>query len=124
MTNFWKHATAEQRIAQIRGAVEVGMTVAQLGMNVGAAPGTIRSFAYYHGIHFGVGDGARRKLSLNGKKTGGTNIKVAKLVNYRRAAERFGWEQANSVDARIFPANEDHSGNLFDPIEFDTEVFA
>lgn len=124
MTRFWKHASAQEKLAQIEGAISVGMTVAQLGMNVGAAPGTIRSFAYYHGVHFGVGDGARRKLALNGKKTGGTNIKIAKQVNYRKAAERFGWEQANAIDAKIFQDDEVYTGNLFDPIPYETETFA
>lgn len=123
MTTFWKHASAEQRLAQIDGAILLGLTAGQVGMNCGTTAGAIKSFAYYHGRRFGVGDGARRKLAMNGKKSGGANIKIAKHVNYRKAVDRFGWEQANSVDAKIFDDEHD-SGNLFDPAPYDNEAFA
>ncbi len=52
MTTFWKHASLEQKLAQVDGAIELQMTSAQLAMNVGASPASIRAFAHHHDRSF------------------------------------------------------------------------
>lgn len=48
----WSNMSTEQRLAQIDGAIECGMTARQLAKNLGAHPGTARAFANAHGRHF------------------------------------------------------------------------
>lgn len=122
MSTFWKHATTEQRLAQIDAGILLGLTAGQIGMNCGTSAGTIRGFAYYHGRKFGVGDGARRKLAMNGQKTGAVNIKTAAVTNTKRVYAYFGWDQSNAISARIFPSEVDGE-RLFDPHPCDEGVF-
>lgn len=48
----WSSMTTEQRLEQIDGAIELGLTARQTAMNLRGHPGTVRAFANTHGRHF------------------------------------------------------------------------
>lgn len=50
--NFWNTATQEQKLAQIDGGLELGMTANQVAMNCGVKPFTLTAFARSHGRSF------------------------------------------------------------------------
>ena len=52
MTTFWKHASVEQKLAQLDGGIELQMTSAQIAMNVGASAVAVRAFAHHHDRSF------------------------------------------------------------------------
>lgn len=60
---WWYHATDEQRLAQIDGAIECGMTQAQVAINCGAnSQGAISMFTSRHGRSFGEANRRSSKL--------------------------------------------------------------
>lgn len=124
MTTFWKHASADQRLAQIDGALELGMTSAQCAANVGAKPQAVASFARYHGRPFPKdGEQAAKKYAAGKSKGGRKGGQVSSHIAFRKRWERSGFNTANAITARIFDDEHD-SGNLFDPAPYDNEVFA
>lgn len=64
MTNFWKHASTDQKLAQIDGAIELHMSSRQCGMNVGADAATVRSFARKRGRHFDAPRGRKPRFVI------------------------------------------------------------
>jgi hypothetical protein len=75
MTGWWYRASTEQRLAQIDGCIELGMTAAQCALNCGCfseidgwkrAGTVIHSFAAYYGRSFPMTEdkevGRRKKL--------------------------------------------------------------
>ena len=118
-TRFWKIATTEQKLAQIDGAIDLGLTSKQCAFNCGTTPGGIRSFASYHGRYFGFGEEAQRKA----RQAGAAANKMNGHRKFRQKMEAYGLDTASAVSARIFPDNP-HRTNLFDPIPYEDEVFA
>lgn len=56
-SGWWGRATSEQKLAQVQGALEVGMSAGQCAMNVGTMRQNVSDFALRHGLSFsGVGD--------------------------------------------------------------------
>ena len=49
---FWKTATKEQKLSQIDGGIECGMTARQIGMNLGIGKRRVLYFAEEHGRKF------------------------------------------------------------------------
>lgn len=118
-TNCWRNCTTERKLAIIDGAIELGMTAGQCGMNFrGVAGSTITAFATRHGRNFGWGEQARRKASICAKGMNEANL----VRNVRDRAERYGFDPSNSSVAAIFPS--DRRSNLFEPAPYDEEVFA
>lgn len=50
--SFWTSSTTQQRLAQIDGAISVGMTMRQTAMNLGTTKSAIQYFANSHGRYF------------------------------------------------------------------------
>lgn len=82
MTGWWYRASTEQRLAQIDGCIELGMTAAQCAMNCGCfsdergwsrAGDTIRTFARYHG----------RAFPMNEDKEVSRDKKLRRLIRRR-----------------------------------------
>lgn len=115
--SFWSKASTEQKLAQIDGAIALGLTSKQCGMNCGAADFNIRYFAAKHGRTFSMtGEEATRKRALNG-------LKSAPIINHMRLRqkwERTGFSPVNMASARIFP--DEHVESLFDPLPCEEEV--
>jgi len=68
--NWWQNASTEARLAQIDGAIDLGMTVRQTclasGMpydDISAKNNPVRSFAYQHGRTFGRTSAKARVIS-------------------------------------------------------------
>lgn len=117
--SFWKIATVEQKLAQIDGAIDLGMTSGQCAMNCHTAGWIIRNFARVHGRNFPhKGAEAMRKRRVSHRH----RTEVASHVGSRIKCETVGFDPSNLITARIFPID-DHS-NLFDPSPFDQEAFA
>lgn len=53
--SWWYRATAEQKLAQIDAAIELGMTAGQIAMNCGTIRTTVFAFANYHGRYIAGG---------------------------------------------------------------------
>jgi hypothetical protein len=51
-SSWWHNATTEQRLAQIDGGIECGMTVRQVAMASRAPIGTVQTFATRHDRRF------------------------------------------------------------------------
>ena len=118
-TRFWKIATTEQKLAQIDGAIELGLTSKQCAFNCGTTDGAVRGFGYKHGRHFpGGGEQAVRKKAIAARE----NIKSAVVTSTRAYCERRGLDPSNNASARIFPDDQRRT-NLFDPIPYEEEVF-
>lgn len=49
---FWKTATKEQKLSQIDGGIECGMTARQIGMNCGTSKTNVQKFAEYYARSF------------------------------------------------------------------------
>lgn len=65
MSGWWNSASREEKLAQIDGCIEVGMTTAQCAMNLrfydpASGRGTIGNFARRHGREFPNISGMRR----------------------------------------------------------------
>jgi hypothetical protein len=90
MKTWWERASTKQRLAQIDGGIECGMTSAEVAKNCGAAIYTngnaVLSCAHQHGRHF-------------------PNVKTAAgLARIKRAAARTSFygrahQEINSPDA-------------------------
>jgi hypothetical protein len=115
--SFWRKATVEQKLAQIDGAIELGMTSVQCARNCGASTDmAVRNFAGRHGRNFPrTGEQARRKISEAQRKAS----PAASHGSMRRNWERAGFQTANAPSARIFQDN--HSHSLFDPVPYEEE---
>ena len=92
MTTFWNTATQEQKLAQIDGALEVGMNANQLAMNCGASVDAIRQYARTYGRSFAASQGlhnwgvagARRQAERN--RVEGTKRQAARTGTLGAAA--------------------------------------
>jgi hypothetical protein len=49
---FWKTATKEQKLSQIDGGIECGMTARQVAMNLGTSKQNLLEFGRNHGRKF------------------------------------------------------------------------
>lgn len=49
---WWHNASVEQRLAQIDGGIECGLTAGQVAMVSGSTPGAVGSFAIFYGRKF------------------------------------------------------------------------
>ncbi len=67
---WWYRASTEERLAQIDGCIDVGLTGLQCAVNCGAPEQTIRGFANKHGRHFRGGYSTARALSENNRLQG------------------------------------------------------
>lgn len=65
-SNWWHVATTEQKLAQITGGIECGMTAQQIAMCSGARVANVSMFAVRRSIHF------PNEYALRGKKTAAT----------------------------------------------------
>ncbi len=80
MRSFWQHASTQQRLAQIDGAISVGMTMRQTAMNLGTTRGAIEYFTIKHGRSFApnstVGTEASKKINrlTVARKHGAPNV--------------------------------------------------
>jgi len=61
---FWKTATKEQKLSQIDGGIECGMSARQVGLNLGAAKSTVQWFALENGRRFPM----QKTISLQGRE--------------------------------------------------------
>lgn len=114
-TNCWRNCTTERKLAIIDGAIELGMTARQCGMNFrGVAGSTITAFATRHGRNFGWGDQATRKMAEAGI--------ASSHRKFRKWMEYYGLDMANAHTARLYPTEQ--RCNLFEPAPYDEEVFA
>lgn len=68
MSGWWYRATADQKLAQIDAAIDLGMTSTQVAMNCGANRTTVTTFANYHGRRFV--DGQNRTIRSGQKRAG------------------------------------------------------
>lgn len=67
---WWYRATDEQRLAQIDGAIECGMTMNQVVMNCGAkSTGAVSMFASRRGRSFGTINRRSVKLTTSARET-------------------------------------------------------
>lgn len=81
---FWTTATQEQKLAQIDGALELGVNSNQLAMNCGTTPAAVRQFARNHGRSF---------ASVQGLHNWGAS-------GARRQSERVSVEATKRISAR------------------------
>lgn len=93
--SFWQHASTQQRLAQIDGSIEVGMTMRQTAMNLGTTVHRIDYFSSKHGRHFN-----RHRLTESASEIG------RKVMTRKKGTP----EVFHSSAFEIFPsrANEDH----------------
>lgn len=52
---WWQNATTEQRLEQVKGCIECGMTCKAASITLGVTYGALSSFAEYHGLRFARG---------------------------------------------------------------------
>lgn len=71
---WWPRASQSQRLAQLDGGIEVGLTAPQMAMVLGGNPNGIRQFAWLHG----------RKIGR-----GGNNARLAAVQDLYRAKRAF-----------------------------------
>ena len=117
--SFWSKASTEQRLAQIDGAIELGMTSKQVAKNCGVHYQVLLDFARQNGRHFSRNSEEavrKRRLSM------AIRTEIGNHVSARLTYERAGFDPSNLAGARLFP--NDRSTNLFDPTPLDEEVFA
>lgn len=99
--SWWKRATEEQRLAQIDGGIECGMTIRQIAMNCGATTNAVGAYGRSHGRTFtGV---ASMKNAVDGGK-------VARIMKARNAGA------PNTAMRDAFSIFDDHrtTRSLFD----------
>lgn len=89
MSGWWYRATAEQKLAQIDAAIEIGMTAKQVAMNCGVDLGlsdrgyTVQSFATYHGRAFSQADDYKRRLAATRRHKRKAGLDAAKQAYFR-----------------------------------------
>jgi len=74
---FWKTATKDQRLAQIDGGIECGLSAADIAVMMGTNSDNIRRFALYHGRSLRNDYEAKKRNGHKGGIVGG-------IVNARR----------------------------------------
>lgn len=77
MTRFWTNSTTAQKLVQINGAIECGMTATQCAMNLRVTKHTVLGFMRNRGGY---------PLTPDHKRNG----EVAQHVRKRRTREQFG----------------------------------
>ena len=82
-SSWWHNATTEQRLAQIDGGLECGMTLAQVGMASGTTANAIHYFASAH----------NRRFPAKGRSTSAGRDRVA--ANMRDRAAYFSGRPAD-----------------------------
>ena len=99
MNNWWKSATTEQRIAQVKGAIEIGLTQRETALLLGCGKSNIAAFASKHKLSFGGRSSAYEKM--------GVVAKEVRAHSYRKLnAERY--RDGYSYDSHeIFPREQD-----------------
>jgi hypothetical protein len=91
---FWKTATKEQKLSQIDGGIECGMTARQVAVNCGTTAENIRALAsrcgrsFNHGISVGWG---RASLISSQRSRGVPNERITDAFNIFGAKES-KWE--------------------------------
>jgi len=92
--SWWYSASNEDRLAQIDGAIELGMTAKQCAMNCGcyelqskrASNGPVADFALNHGRHFHGDSAAKGKYAgiawRNGRRV---SRRIAKVEDAKQA---------------------------------------
>lgn len=105
--SWWKHATREQRLAQIDGGIALNMTGKQVAINCGLlshgepAPETICAYASKYNRSFHGESVAMHERAI-----------VASHRAMRQKIEGMGIDLASTVHARLFP--QDIDAPLFD----------
>jgi hypothetical protein len=102
--SFWQHASTQQRLAQIDGAISVGMTMRQTAMNLGTYKQNIADFAHKHGRSFAGYSVTQQNVSSDNMR----NVAhLGRMAQHRNS----GREETDLPNAfEIFPsrAKEDH----------------
>lgn len=106
---YWTKSTTAQKLVQINGAIECGMTATQCAMNLRTTKGAILGFMNKHGLSYASSKETIRAAQSRAGKKYGAHIG---LNNLKRYADKTGYNVANSPTARIFPA--DGPDKLFD----------
>ncbi len=108
--SWWSRASAEQKLAQIDGGIECGMTAKQVSMNVGASlhhqGAAVREFAHRYNRQMP----SVSRAALSGSRASGG--KVGGLT----AARRKGKPEFEIVSAFAIFGNEVGSDTLFDEV--------
>lgn len=99
MTNWWKSATTEQRIAQVKGAIEIGLTQRETALLLGCGRRGLQSFSSYHKLSFGGSAAAHKKRGLAWKESNAQ-------ANRKSRAEKYG-AGYNDAAHEIFPREQD-----------------
>ncbi|AGR47916.1 hypothetical protein PHIM7_213 [Sinorhizobium phage phiM7] len=63
--NYWNNATEDQKLAQIKAGLELGMTQKQIAMNLKVPSHVIRFFAHKHHLDFYEVSNAERIRKMN-----------------------------------------------------------
>ena len=93
MNNGWKSATTEQRIAQVKGAIEIGLTQRETALLLGCNVWNISQFASWRKGRFGGETGILSK---------GVRLQAFRKLNAERY--RAGY---NDAAHEIFPREQD-----------------
>lgn len=91
--SWWANATVEQKLAQIDGGIECGMTARQIGLNCGATLIAVRNFGNYHGRSFPA-----KFSSMSHQKKAGRSGGAAKRIS---TARNFGAPNTLMKDAFV-----------------------
>lgn len=101
--SWWSHATTEQKLAQIDGAIECRLAPKHVAMNCGAENADIvYSFAYYNGRKFG------KSYSKSATELPMNSVRLA-----RKSAERWHRDPSDSEVSRLFPIRPEKG--IFEP---------
>lgn len=105
--SFWKSASEEQKMAQVLGGIECGMTDKQIGMCLQISRSTIGGFIVSHGIKRNSQEEVERLRSLGGRMSG----KTAGILKMRKLNSA----EINRSDAfRIFEDVDDDRRSMLD----------
>lgn len=79
--SWWHKATVEQKLAQIDGGIECGMTSRQIGMNCGASLNVVKIFCSEHGRKLPARTGSMAASRASGKN-GGAVTRIARARQF------------------------------------------
>lgn len=102
--SWWSKATTEQRLAQIDGGIECGMSANHIGMNCGTSASTCGAFGRNHGRSFPNKNGRFTKQAKD----------TAYILSSRRAAELTGKSETQQPAAFAIFGKSSTPKHLFD----------
>ena len=98
--SFWNTATQEQKLAQIDGGLELGLTANQVAINCGVKPFTLTAFARFHGRSF---------RTVNGTQNYGARGFLRKVEASTCDAEKRISARTGTLGAAAFSIFDNHS---------------